>query len=158
MNSPEGSMHEMTIDRGNHLRVGRLLIAGLVAGLIMNIGEAALHAGILADATTAAYSALNRTIVADPMNLVSLVVLTFAQGIVMTWLYAVVGPRFGTRSTAAACVGLIAWFLSSLYAAVYLHSGLPGILPTNVVWPPVAWELIEFPLAAFAGAITYGKS
>ena len=139
------------------IRIARLLIAGLAAGLILNIGEAALHAGILGDATTAAYGALNRTIPQDPMTLVSLIVLTFAQGILMAWLYAVVRPRFGSRSTAAAGVGLAAWFLSSVYSAVYLHAGLPGIFPHNLVWAPVAWQLVEYPLALLAAAATYGE-
>ncbi len=147
----------MTVDRAEQVRTGRLLIAGLVAGLTMNIGEAALHGGILAEATRTAYAALNRTASADPMNLVSLIVLTFAQGTLMAWLYAVVRARFGTRSKTAACVGLVAWLLSSVYAAVYLRSGFPGILPQNLVWVPVAWQLFEYPLAALAGAATYGE-
>ena len=139
------------------IRIGRLLMAGLVAGLIMNIGEAALHAGILGEATTAAYAALNRTVVPDAMNLVVLIALTFAQGILMAWLYAVIRDHFSSRFTTAACVGLAAWFLSSVYAAVYLHAGLPGIFPHNLVWVPVAWQLLEYPLATLAAAATYGE-
>ena len=138
------------------IRIGRLLIAGLVAGLIMNVGEAALHAGILGEATTAAYAALNRTVVPDAMNLVLLIALTFAQGVLMAWLYAVTRVRFDSRFTTAASAGLAAWFLSSVYAAVYLHAGLPGIFPHNIVWVPVAWQLLEYPLATLAAAATYG--
>jgi len=134
------------------IRIGRLLIAGLVAGLILNIGEAALHAGILGDATTAAYTALNRTIVPNPINLGSLVVVTFLQGIVMAWLYAMIRPRLGSGFMTAAGVGLAAWLLSSLYSAVYLHAGLSGLFPADIVWVPVAWELIEYPLALLAAA------
>jgi len=139
------------------IRVRRLLIAGLVAGLILNIGEAALHAGVLGEATTAAYAALNRTVVPDAMNLVLLIALTFAQGVLMAWLYAVTRARFGSRFTTAACVGLAAWFLSSVYAAIYLHAGLPGIFPQNIVWVPAAWQLLEYPLATLAAAATYGE-
>lgn len=137
------------------MTAGRGLIAGLVAGLIMNVGEAALHAGVLGAPTTAAYTALNRTVLPDAMNLVMLIVLTFAQGILMAWLYAIIRPRFGSRSTAAACVGLSAWFFSSVYAAVYLHAGLPGIFPSNIVWVPVVWQLVEYPVAILAGTATY---
>jgi len=139
------------------IHVRRLLIAGLVAGLILNIGEAALHAGVLGEATTAAYAALNRTVVPDAMNLVLLIALTFAQGVLMAWLYAVTRARFGSRFTTAACVGLAAWFLSSVYAAIYLHAGLPGIFPQNIVWVPAAWQLLEYPLATLAAAATYGE-
>ena len=147
----------MITDSAPPIRIGRLSIAGLVAGLILNIGEAALHAGILGNATTAAYAALNRTVVADPTNLVSLVVMTFAQGILLICLYTVIRPRAGSRFTTAAYVGLAAWFLSSVYSAVYLHAGFPGLFPNNLVWVPVAWQLLEYPLATLAGAATYGK-
>lgn len=146
----------MTADRETSVRMGRLVLAGLAAGLILNIGEAGLHAGILGNATTAAYAALNRTVVPDAMNLVLLVALTLAQGVLMAWLYAVLRVRYGSRFTAAASVGLIAWVLSSVYAAVYLYAGLPGIFPANIVWVPVAWQLLEYPLAALAAAATYG--
>src|ERR1041384_5467391 len=95
------------------IRIRRLLIAGLVAGLIMNLGEAALHAGILGEATTAAYAALNRTAEPDAMHLVLLIALTFAQGVLMAWLYTVIRVGFGSRFKAAASAGLAAWFLSS---------------------------------------------
>ena len=45
--------------------------------------RAALHAGVLGAATTAAHTALNRTVLPDAMNLVLLIVLTFAQGMLM---------------------------------------------------------------------------
>jgi len=147
----------MTADPAQHIRAGRLLIAGLLSGLIMNVGEAALHGGMLAQASADAYAALNRTVPPDTMNLILLIVLTFAQGILMAWLYALIRPRFGSRFTAAACVGLAAWLLSSVYAAIYLHAGLPGIFPNNLVWVPVAWQLLEYPLAALAGVATYGE-
>lgn len=101
----------MTVDRTEPIRAGRLLLAGLVVGLTMNAGEAALHGGILVEAAEATYAALNLTASADPMNLVSLIVLTFAQGMLMAWLYAVVRPFFGTRPKTAVCgFGWVATF------------------------------------------------
>ena len=147
----------MNADRAEQVRIGRLVIAGLAAGLIVNVGEAALHGGILAEATRGAYAALNRVVIADLTNLVSLVVFTFAQGMLMTWLYVIARPRFAARSTAAAFAGLAAWFLSSVYAALYLHSGFPGIFPSDLVLAPVAWQLFEYPLATLAGAAIYGE-
>jgi len=75
----------------------------------------------------------------------------------VVWLYLVVRPHFGSRPKTAVCVGLVSWLLSSLYAAVYSHSGFPGILPLDVVWPPVAWQLFEYPLAIVGGAAIYGE-
>jgi hypothetical protein len=147
----------MTVDGTKQVGAGRLLLAGLAAGFIMNAGEAALHGGMLAEAAKSAYAALNRTAVENPLHLLSLIALTFAQGVVIVWLYSAVRSRFATRFKAAACVGLTAWFLSSVYAAVYLHAGFPGIFPGELVWSPVAWQLIEIPLATLAGAAICGE-
>ena len=142
----------MTATANQPVRTSRLLLSALVVGLILNMGEAALHGGVLAAATEAAYRALGRAAPVDPLNLVSLVVLTFVQGGVMAWLYVTVRPRFGARFKTAACVGLLGWLLSSVYSAVYLNSGFPGVLPANLIWTPVAWQLIEYPLAMIVGA------
>ena len=147
----------MTADSREQIRIGRLLLAALVVGLILNIGEGALHGAILAAATEAAYAVLNRSVAADPMNLLALVALTFAQGALMAWLYAALRPRLGSRWKAAAFVGLAGWLLCSVYAAVYLSSGFPGIFPWDLVWTPVAWQLFEYPLATLAGAAAYGE-
>ena len=133
----------------------RVLLGGLLAGLILNVGEAALHAGVLAQATEDAYKALNRTIPGDPISLASLVVMTFAQGILAVWLYAAIRPRRGPGPKAAICAGLAVWFFSAFYAAVYLRAGFAGIFPDGVIGIPVAWELVEFPLATLAGAAVY---
>lgn len=147
----------MIIEDAQRTRTGRLLLAGLVAGIVLNIGEAALHGGMLAEATRTAYKALNRTASPDPMHLTLLIALTFAQATLMAWLCVILRPRFGSRFQTAARVGLAVWLLSSVYAAVYLSAGFPGILPRNLVWAPVAWQLFEYPLVALAGAATYGE-
>ena len=133
----------------------RVVLGGLVAGLIMNAGEAALHGGLLADAGRAMYQELGRPLPADPMYLVSLILLTFAQGIVAVGLYAGLRPRGGPGPKTALCAGLSRWFLSAVYAAVYLHAGFPTLVPAAVVWTPVLWALVEFPLATLAGAALY---
>ena len=34
-------------------------------------------------------------------------------------------------------------------------AGFPTLLPADVVWWPVAWDLVEYPLAVFIGALVY---
>ena len=138
-----------------NIKWGRVVAGGLLAGLIMNVGEAILHGALLARAGTEAYLALGRTVPADPANLASLIVLTFVQGIAAVWLYAAIRPRYGPGPGTAIRAGLTVWFFSAVYAGVYLHAGFAGIFPSNVVWPPVGWELVEFPLATLAGAAIY---
>ena len=138
----------MTVTNALQIAVGKVCLAGTVAGIVLNIGEAALHGGVLQKSAQAAYAVLNVHPPTDPLQLVSLVLMTFAQGMVMAWLYAVLRARLTSRVKTAACAGLICWLLSCMYAAVYISAGFPGILPHSLVWIPVAWQLIEYLLAA----------
>jgi hypothetical protein len=139
------------------IRMKRLLLAGLAAGLILNVGEALLHGGMLGSQALEFYEALNRTAAVEPANLALLISMTFAQGVLLVALSAALRPRFRSRLGTAAAAGLAVWFLSSVYAAVYLQAGFPGIFPPGLVWLPVAWQLAEFPLAALAGMALYGE-
>jgi hypothetical protein len=131
----------------------RIVLAGLLAGLVLNIGEGVLHGVVLAGPTAEAMTALGRTGVSSPAGLAMLFGITFAQGIIGVWLYALLAMRGVTRGRAAIVAGLALWVLSAVYAAVYFSAGFPGVMPANVIWLPVVWALVEFPLAIFVGAL-----
>ena len=135
------------------MNTGRVIAGGLLAGLILNIGEAVLH-GVLLDAqTTEAMNALGKEIVGSPLGITLLILITFAQGLIGMWLYAAINPRSGALT--AVGIGMVLWLLSSVYSAIYLHAGFAGVFPNPVVWWPVAWECIEYPLAILVGALVY---
>jgi hypothetical protein len=135
------------------MKLSRILLAGLLAGLVLNIGEAVLHGVVLAGPTAEAMTALGRDGASSPGGLALLIGVTFVQGIIGLWLYALLAMRGVTRGRAAIVAGLTLWVLSAVYAAVYFGSGFPGVMPANVIWWPVAWELVEFPLAIFVGSL-----
>lgn len=137
------------------MNIGRIVLGGLLAGLILNIGEGALHAVVLADAMTATYERLNVALPEAPGGLVWLAAMTFAQGILGVWLYAAMRPRLGAGPKTAVIAGLVVWALSAVYGAIYLHAGFIGVFTNDIVWTPVAWGLVEFPLAMLAGAKLY---
>jgi len=134
------------------MNTSRVIAGGLIAGLVLNIGEAILHGVVLADPTAAALVGLGKEAAGSALGLASLVAVTFAQGLVGMWLYA---GRRARGPAAAAITGLALWVLSALYSAIYFHAGFPGVLPNDVVWWPVAWGLIEYSLAMVAGAAMY---
>jgi hypothetical protein len=47
--------------------------------------------------------------------------------------------------------------LSAVYSAIYFGAGFPSVMPAGIVWWPVAWALVEYPLAIFVGALTLPK-
>jgi hypothetical protein len=90
----------------------------------------------------------------DPMLLLWLVALTFGLGVMALWTYAAIRPRFGPGPRTAVVAGLAVWALSYFYAGVYVYAGIV-ILPMKLTWLPVAWSLVEVPLATLVGAWLY---
>src|SRR5436309_16013206 len=105
------------------MNVSRILIGGVVAGVIMNIGEAALHAGILGADADRLYKTLNVPAPSPAANVPFLAGATFLLGFVAVWIYAAIRPRFGPGAKTAIFAGLSVWALSHIWSAVYLANG-----------------------------------
>jgi hypothetical protein len=134
------------------INMGRVILGGLLAGLIINIGEFALNGAILMQQWEDALKALNRPAMGSE-GMVFYVLLSFALGIFTVWIYAAIRPRFGARPVTAICAGWIVWFLMSLYASAAM---LPmHLFPRRLLLYAVIWEFVQMPIAALAGAWIY---
>ncbi|MGH9318425.1 MAG: hypothetical protein ACRD3V_00825 [Vicinamibacteria bacterium] len=136
---------------------GRVILGGLVAGLVMNVSEAVLHAVVLAEDGAKLledWKALGLNVEMAPTLLLWLIGITFVLGILAVWTYAAIRPRFGAGPSTAICAGLAVWAMSYLYAGVYVHAGIV-IVPTKLTWLPVVWGLVEIPVATLLGAWLY---
>lgn len=134
---------------------GRVILGGLLAGLVMNIGEAALHAGLLGEDTRALLEQRGVSAEGDPARLSMLVVMTFVLGIAAVWLYAAIRPRYGPGPKTALCAGLAVWLFAHLWAGVYLGAGFGDLIPAKLAWLPVLWGFFEAPIGTLAGAWVY---
>ncbi|MGE0884764.1 MAG: hypothetical protein AB7P14_14565 [Blastocatellales bacterium] len=139
------------------INVGRVVLGGLVAGVVLNIGEALLNAVILADTMKEDMAKLG---LGDPGSnttfLIRVVGITFFLGIAIVYLYAAIRPRFGAGWKTAACAGIFAWFFVYLYAGyVYLALGIGSAKPYLI---GLVWGIVEFAVGAIAGAALYKES
>ncbi len=134
---------------------GRLIAAGLLAGLVLNIGEGLLHGVIFADASAEAMRTLAREMIASSSGMAQLILVTFAQGFLGVLIYAAVQLKWGTGLGTAIRVGLVLWLFSAVYSAIYLTAGFTGLIPDALAWGPVAWEVVLYPLAIVAGSLVY---
>ena len=137
------------------MNVGRLILGGLVAGLLMNVGEAVVHGGVLnADgvALIARYQLPNQS---SPAALVSLIAMTFGLGIAAVWLYAAIRPRYGAGPRTAGIAGTAVWFLAHAWAGVYIGMGFMGLVPPKLAFVPNVTGLPEAIIATLAGAWCY---
>jgi hypothetical protein len=137
------------------MNYARILIGGLVCGLVLSIGEFLLNAVILAKQMEEFFRKCG---MAPPstQGLVVLFVMIFLMGIFIVYLYAAIRPRYGPGPKTAICAALLAWFCVYFYGnAVALAL---GIIPVNLFLITVAWGVAEYILAALAGAWLYREA
>lgn len=135
------------------INLGRVLLGGLVAGVVINVGEFLLNGVILADAMEAMYETMG-TEEPGGTAMVVWVILGFVMGIALVWLYAAIRPRFGPGPRTAAIAGAGAWIFAYLVPVVgFATMGLWDFNATLVLM--LVWGLVEFMLAGMAGGWPY---
>lgn len=139
----------------SQMNPSRILLGGLLSGLIMNGSEAALHAGFLGDETGLLYQKFGVELPVPPGNLILLISATFLVGIISVWLYAMIRPRFGAGPRAALFAGFTVWLLAHFWSGVYLGAGYAGIITPKLAWVPVIWGFAEAMIATLVGAKFY---
>jgi hypothetical protein len=137
------------------INFGRVLLGGLVAGLILNVGEWLLNDKVLA---TQNAEMMRRCGFPKPGTnfVVIAVIITFVLGIVIVLGYAAIRPRFGPGPKTAIIAGLFAWFGVVVYNQIIIL-GL-GIEPINMFALVLVWEVVEYLLATMVGAWLYKEA
>ncbi len=134
------------------INMGRVVLGGLVAGVVINVGEFILNMPVLGSQWTDALKALNRPSM-DSQPPTFFVILSFILGILTVWLYAAVRPRFGKGPKTAISAGLMMWLLAVLYPMAGM---LPmNLFPKSLLITAAAWDFFELPIAALVGAWLY---
>ena len=136
------------------INVARVILGGLLAGLIINISETVLNLYVIADQSAALMQRLGLPEVG--MHQIGIfVAMTFVLGIIMIFLYAGLRPRFGAGAKTAVIAALILWVVGfmSAFADVVI-----GLTPANLLAVAGIWGLVEMVVAAVAGAWVYKES
>lgn len=135
------------------INTGRVILGGLLAGLVLNVGEFILNMFVISEERiTELYSAMNL----DPPGgsaIAIFVVFGFVIGITTVWVYAAARPRLGPGPKSAAIVAIPIWVVGFLLPNVgYV---VQGMFPTNVAILGAVGGLVEMIAAAIAGAWLY---
>lgn len=136
----------------NNINLGRVVLGGLVAGLVLNIGEFVLNDFVVGSQMK---DFMREHSFLEPAgSFIAIAVgLTFVMGIVLVLGYAMIRTRLGPGIKTAIIAGLFAWF------GVYFYSGIVyGVLfgiATSAIVISTIWGLVEYALAAIAGAWLY---
>jgi len=139
----------------NKINFARVLLGGIVAGLVLNLVEFVLN-GILLAPRMQAY--MKRMGITPPGTgfAVLAVGLTLVFGVLAVLLYAMIRSRLGPGPKTALIVALILWF------CLYAYSGTINMLlisvPPKIIVMILAWGLVEYPLGILAGAALYKEA
>jgi hypothetical protein len=133
------------------INFGRVVLGGILAGIVINISETVLNMFVIKDANEAAMKALGKTMPMDGSTIMIWVVWGFVLGIAIVQLYAAIRPRFGAGPRTAAKAGIFCWFLTSVLTMIAMQN--MGLFAFNFV--VAVWTLVESILAAVAGAWLY---
>ncbi len=131
---------------------GRVVLAGLLAGLVLNVIDYVVYGIWLMPDFAAAMQALGKQ-PPGGSTILWFVVLDFVYGIGLLWLYAAMRPRYGAGPRTAVLAGLALWFFTRLLHA--LGEAPMGMWPTRLYTIDVIVGLVELPLAAAVGAYLY---
>ncbi len=138
------------------INIGRVLLAGIVAGIVGNILGYLVDGLMLAPQWTAAMTALGKTEF-SVNQLIVFNVLGLINGIFVVGVYAMIRSRYGAGPRTAVYAGLIVWAIGSLLPNASLM-GATGLFPSNLVVMTTAAAIIELVVAALAGAALYKES
>jgi hypothetical protein len=137
------------------VNTGRVVLGGLLAGLVLNIGEFLLNDFVVGTQMKAWFAAHNFP---EPTGkFVAIAVgLTFIMGIVMVLTYALIRTRLGPGVKTAIIAGLISWFAAYFYVGII--NGVLFGFTVNMIGLALVWGLIEYVMAAIAGAWLYKEA
>lgn len=137
------------------INLGRVILGGLLAGLVINIGETILNVPLLGEQMDTAMRERGLEPVAGGA-IAAFVLMAFGLGIVAVWIYAAIRPRMGPGPKTAICAGLVVWALAYLYPTLSMVT--MDLFPTSLALVALVWGLFEAPLATVAGAWLYKEA
>lgn len=134
------------------INMQKVLIGGLIAGVVLNVVDSLLFGVVLKEQMAAAMTSINRPAMTNA-QIPWFVFLDFVAGVFLVWLYAAIRPRYGAGPATAAKAGVAAWFLGSLLVTLFMWP--MHLMPQNLTIITTLVALVEWPLAAVIGAKFY---
>lgn len=134
------------------INIQRVLLGGVVAGLIIVVGEYILNGVVLG----AQFIAQREKFGLDDPTAGELAVgaiISLLYGIVLIWIYAAIRPRFGPGPKTALIAALTLWAVAYLLFLATLWAN--SLVSSEFAIVSIIWGLIEAPIAALAGARLY---
>jgi hypothetical protein len=104
------------------INTSRAVVAGLLAGLVMNVIDFIVNVPLLGAYWEAQTRALNVPIM-PATSAAGWITSDFVLGILLVYIYAAIRPRFGPGPGTAACAALLVWTIVHVGYASFVFLG-----------------------------------
>jgi hypothetical protein len=135
------------------INLGRVILGGLVAGIVGNILGYLVDGLMLASRWSDAIKALGRPELSSG-QIVENEIIGLIYGIFTVWLYAAIREHYGAGPKTAVWAGLAVWVIGILLPNIAFMWML-GLFPTDLTVMTTAGGIVEAVVAALAGAALY---
>lgn len=137
----------------SRINKGRMLLGGLLAGVVVNLSEWFWNGVVFAKEVQDAMASLNRPQAMAGSAVVVYVLWGFLVGILAVWVYAAVRPRFGAGPKTALRTGVMVWLLVYVQASVGMAP--LSLFPARLMLIGLPVTLVEIVVATLLGAWLY---
>ena len=134
------------------INLGRVIIGGIVAGIIIDVIEFILNGVVLSEHWHAQMAALNLPQIGTNAIII-FNVLGLVTGIAAVWTYAAIRPRFGEGPGTAFIAALLVWVLA--YLSADAANAVAGFFSVTLAVTMICVGLVEIVVATLAGAYLY---
>lgn len=137
------------------INTGKVVVGGLVAGLIMNVSGFVVQGMMLGPRMMAEMAAVAPALAnmqPGGGEIAGRVLTQFAVGIMLVWMYAAMRPRFGPGPKTAMISAFVVWVFGFLFYLDWLYAGMM----TATTYALVSLVMIvTLAIAAWVGCMLY---
>lgn len=135
----------------------KVVIGGLVAGVVLNVIDFLSNGVIFADRMKAESNAFkaglgDQMAAMDGGTIAKYVIMDFVMGLLLVWTYAAIRPRFGPGARTAVYVAIVFWIFGAIIASGFMQM---GVMSSGLWWQYAMVWLVTLLLATLAGGMVY---
>jgi|SRR5437868_13606174 len=137
------------------MNTSKVVVGGIVAGIVLNVIDWFVYTRLLVNQMTASMEAYKPGSSAIMMsgNAITIYIITdFVFGLLLVYTYAAVRPRLGPGPRTAATVAGLFWLFATFINANQL---IMGMMDKNLFWEVSLIQLITLVLGTWFGAMVY---
>ena len=134
----------------NRINYGRVLLGGVLAGVLLFMADGFIHSKLLHEHWMAAMKAAGRSVEAEEhgSDMLYFAAFELLRGLAIAWIYAVMRAQCGPGPKTAICATLAVWAI--MFPIFFLQEVPLGFYSTTLL---TLWSLYEIVPSVLAGLV-----